>query len=408
MSDTSSAPPLAAIMSDTDSTQTVAIKRKKRKSATTVNIPQINFSIFFEENHDHSKDNIAPPVPSLSIGTDAGRRIPPPSFYDKQQKEKKGRVVEQVRVACETQGFFYVTGHDAATLQTLSRALTQIRHFFDDDDLSQFKKQCHSRNSKLYRGYTQCGGGNNCTSKAKEPESKESFTVGAEGDNSSPMHGPNLWPRPTTIHDNQNPNQTVQTILQHEEEFCKKFQEDMTEYWEKMLSLARHIAHVLALSLNIKEDFFTSRLEDPVAQMVSFKYPPEDGNISCGEHTDCGFLTLLVQTAAGLEVYSSGNQEWVTVEPVQDAVLVNLGDLVQYWTKGRYLSTPHRVHNTNQIDRYSIVFFANCDFNARLDDLDEEKRNDNENTTTTSTVPTAGEYILKKLGLMYLMGEESP
>ena len=137
--------------------------------------------------------------------------------------------------------------------------------------------------------------------------------------------------------------------------------------------------------------------------MVSFKYPPEaDGKqVNCGEHTDCGFLTLLVQSSAGLDVFSNLTKKWHTVKPVENAVLVNLGDLTQFWTNDRYKSTPHRVHNLSDGDRYSIVFFANCDFRTQLGALtDDQEKNKNRNNAIT-----AGEYILEKLGLMWLMSE---
>lgn len=377
-----------------------------------VDIPQIDFTSFFEEGRYDLESTIPPLTKTEGDQQQQQQHI---------QHTTKDLVVEHVRKACETQGFFYVTGHDAATLTARSRALTQIRRLFDDDDLSHLKARCSSRHSALYRGYTQSGGGNNCAADATDPESKESFTIGAEGDGRSPMHGPNLWPRANTASDADTAEAQLDLEGGHaapqqrrEETFCNAFREDTTDYFEKMLALARHIAHVLALSLGLPGDFFTGRMKDPVAQMVSFKYPPEDGDVSCGEHTDCGFLTLLVQTAPGLEVYSNTTQEWLTVELVHDAVLVNLGDLVQYWTRGRYRSTPHRVHNTNKFDRYSIVFFANCDFDAPLDALDDRDDRTNENddddgdTTTVTTATTAGEYVLKKLGLMYLMGEGAP
>jgi isopenicillin N synthase-like dioxygenase len=203
----------------------------------------------------------------------------------------------------------------------------------------------------------------------------------------------------------------------------------MANYFDHMLQLSRHVAHALALSLHLQGDFFTNRMTDPVAQLVTFKYPPEEKDeagskqISCGEHTDCGFLTLLVQTAPGLEVYSKVTQTWHSIEPVENAVLVNLGDLTQFWTKGKYKSTPHRVHNRSRdgTNRYSLVFFANCDFDARLDDLDSTTGRDHTNSNCEASpgggeqqhqnenddaVVTAGEYILEKLGLMWLMNKD--
>lgn len=327
---------------------------------------------------------------------------------------RQTEVANQIRYACESHGFFYITGLDDEYITIMSKAISQIRSFFDNENeefMKHYKDKCASKNSKLFRGYTQTGGGNNCVATSKIPELKESFTIGAEGEGKSPMHGPNLWPSVKGFSEKG-----------EEKEFCQSFRHDMTQYFDQLLKISRHVAHALALSLNLDGNFFTERMAEPVAQLVAFKYPPEvkyncsgDGcheeetkQISCGEHTDCGFLTLLVQTAPGLEVYSKVTKSWHIVEPVDKAILVNLGDLTQFWTKGKYKSTPHRVHNRScdDTDRYSLVFFANCDFNAQLDELSSTSNSSNSiGRAEDDVVITAGEYILEKLGLMWLMND---
>jgi isopenicillin N synthase-like dioxygenase len=46
---------------------------------------------------------------------------------------------------------------------------------------------------------------------------------------------------------------------------------------------------------------------------------------------------------------------------VVDAFVVNGGDILHRWTNERFLSTPHRVINRTNGDRYAIPFF--CDPN---------------------------------------------
>mmetsp|Transcript_3326 Transcript_3326/g.4432 ORF Transcript_3326/g.4432 Transcript_3326/m.4432 type:complete len:356 (-) Transcript_3326:188-1255(-) len=352
-------------------------------------------------------------VPTIDIGP----FLEPGSIA---QDAARKEVANEIRAACESHGFFYITGIDDESIVAMSKAITQTKQFFDNDNqefMNHYKRECTSRHSKLYRGYTQAGGGNNCVSASREPELKESFTIGAEGDDKSPMHGPNLFPTTRDYVGNGDTNGNKNS----EEDFCQSFRHDMTNYYDCMLQLSRHVAHALALSLNLQGDFFTNRMKDPVAQLVAFKYPPEEQGvcttkknkqISCGEHTDCGFLTLLVQTAPGLEVFSKATQSWHIVKPIDNTVLVNLGDLTQFWTNCKYKSTLHRVHNKSSTDRHSLIFFANCDFDARLDDLgigaadDGKSGQQNENTTTGESV-TAGAYLLEKLGLMWLMNEDN-
>jgi isopenicillin N synthase-like dioxygenase len=70
-------------------------------------------------------------------------------------------------------------------------------------------------------------------------------------------------------------------------------------------------------------------------------------------------MTLLAQKdIPGLAVRMPSGR-WRTVDIVPGALLVNTGNLIVRWTNDEYLSTKHRVINTNEVDRYSIpVFFG--------------------------------------------------
>jgi isopenicillin N synthase-like dioxygenase len=93
-----------------------------------------------------------------------------------------------------------------------------------------------------------------------------------------------------------------------------------------------------------------------------------------GQHTDYGGLTILLQQpgADGLEVWHAATQQWVELPALEDRFVVNLGDMVQRWTGGRYKSNLHRVINKAGTERYSVPAFWHGDLDARnpLDPLD--------------------------------------
>lgn len=61
-------------------------------------------------------------------------------------------------------------------------------------------------------------------------------------------------------------------------------------------------------------------------------------------HTDFGSLTLLwSQDVAGLQIKTTKEGEWKYVRPVDGGVVCNIGDTVQFWSKGYLKSTTHRV-----------------------------------------------------------------
>jgi isopenicillin N synthase-like dioxygenase len=85
---------------------------------------------------------------------------------------------------------------------------------------------------------------------------------------------------------------------------------------------------------------------------------PHNGSLGVNHHTDAGALTLLLQDEQpGLEVLHDG--VWHLVEPRRDALVVNIGDIVQVWSNDRYTAALHRGLASASAERYSAPFFFN-------------------------------------------------
>jgi isopenicillin N synthase-like dioxygenase len=83
-----------------------------------------------------------------------------------------------------------------------------------------------------------------------------------------------------------------------------------------------------------------------------------DGQFGIGHHTDSGALTVLVQDdQPGLQVHRGGR--WTLVQPRRDALVINIGDIVQVWSNDRYPAGLHRVLVNRSAERYSAPFFFN-------------------------------------------------
>jgi isopenicillin N synthase-like dioxygenase len=113
--------------------------------------------------------------------------------------------------------------------------------------------------------------------------------------------------------------------------------------------------------------------------MRVINYPPLDEQIttrehnigdSCGVHTDYGCLTFVNQddTKGALWVQSDSG-EWVSADPIENAFVVNLGDMLKLWTGNLYQSTPHRVIHKGNKARISIPFFYEPNFDAVIEPL---------------------------------------
>lgn len=137
--------------------------------------------------------------------------------------------------------------------------------------------------------------------------------------------------------------------------------EIMAQYASEMFRVSQQLLSIMALVLGKPRDFFEQHLTNPVATHRMLHYPPMvdlEREIGVGAHTDYGLLTVLKQDlVGGLQVLNAKDGEWVHCPPVENAFVVNLGDMMGRWTAHRFKSTVHRVINTKGVDRYSVPYF---------------------------------------------------
>lgn len=97
----------------------------------------------------------------------------------------------------------------------------------------------------------------------------------------------------------------------------------------------------------------------------------ELGETALGHHTDPGVVTLLLQDDTGGLQTRSRAGEWIDVDPVPGAVVVNLADSVQVWTNDRYRAAVHRVVPMTATDRLSIPYFLHPSRDAVIEPIAE-------------------------------------
>jgi isopenicillin N synthase-like dioxygenase len=130
-----------------------------------------------------------------------------------------------------------------------------------------------------------------------------------------------------------------------------------------MENLATPLMQGIALALGQRRDFFDDLHRDPMSVLKLNHYPPQEimdetEIIGVGGHCDGGSFTILWQDSlGGLEVRNKSG-DWVGVPPIDGTFVINIANLLQRWTNGRFSSTEHRVINRYGKDRYSIAFFV--------------------------------------------------
>ncbi|KAL1862550.1 hypothetical protein Daus18300_008509 [Diaporthe australafricana] len=170
-------------------------------------------------------------------------------------------------------------------------------------------------------------------------------------------------------------------------ESVASYESQYSDFYDLCYNLSLKINHLLGIGLNVQPPtFFRDRhLREggPSGNILRFLYYPppqslgEDDaaeDVRAGAHSDYGSITLLfrLRGQAGLEVsLPDGSWAPVPVSPpgTEDdpspPILVNIGDLLSYWTNGLLRSTVHRVVCGSQLSgesdaepRYSIAFFC--------------------------------------------------
>lgn len=97
----------------------------------------------------------------------------------------------------------------------------------------------------------------------------------------------------------------------------------------------------------------------------------DEGGVSCGAHSDYGCVTLLLAdgTKGALQAWVESEGEegrWVDVDPVEGALVVNIGDMMSRWSGGKWKATRHRVVHKGGGYRVSVPFFFEPDWDARV------------------------------------------
>jgi isopenicillin N synthase-like dioxygenase len=288
-------------------------------------------------------------VAPFLAGTAAGRRA----------------VTQEIADACTTIGFFTIVGHGVPS--DLVAEMLEVTKAFFDLPLAD-KLRVRQPKPDQSRGYLAIGDENLAYSRGDRSTAdlKEVFAIGPvdvpetqyfRGPDAYPSFAPNLWPeRPAS------------------------FRTVWTAYYRALEKLTLSVMRMLALALDLPEDYFWPFIDKHVTPFRANHYPgqtrpPFPGQLRSGAHTDYGVLTVLLpeNVPGGLQVQGRRG-DWIDLEVPAGGFVCNLGDLMQRWTNDRWPSTLHRVVNPARSEaagsrRVSLAFFHQPNYDAVIECL---------------------------------------
>lgn len=282
-------------------------------------------------------------------------------------------VVREIAQACEHVGFMYVRNHRVDT--TVLAALVDQAHAFFGLPTAD-KMSVAVENSPQFRGYLPLEYTGN-----EGPEGRnlqEGFIVMQDRplDSRAPLYGPNQWPAR-----------------------LPSLKPAMLGYYAAMEALAFRMLPGMAMALGLPASSFAAPYVDPMLILKLNHYPPQQITsdtemIGVGGHCDgSGFTILWQDDLGGLEIKNKSG-EWIGVPPIDGTFVINIGNILQRWSNGRFSSTEHRVINRYGKDRYSIALFADPNYHTAIRPIIDQ---------TSSDEPPfiCGEYIHKNYQRIY-------
>jgi isopenicillin N synthase-like dioxygenase len=247
---------------------------------------------------------------------------------------------EKLGEAAHALGAFRIR-HPLFSASQCREALTSVRAFFDLP--AEEKQQLAIERSPHFRGYSVMH---------NERDWREQIHLGREeqahhGAIYEQLRGPNLWP------DNA-------------------WKSAMLELIADLERTARDVLRALAASLGLPRERFLT--EEEVAYLVIklIHYQPlaeSEHRTGVAPHVDFSWITLLLQDdTGGLEIRDADGA-WFAVPPIPGTLVVNMGEIMQFATRGYYPAAPHRVINGAR-SRVSLPFFLNPALDTKVEPVD--------------------------------------
>ncbi|CAN0879708.1 Jasmonate-induced oxygenase 1 [Linum grandiflorum] len=277
-----------------------------------------------------TKPHSPPPPPSLSPVVTSNIPVIDLAEAFSGDPAARAETMRRLSAACKDWGFFQVVNH-GVDLELMTKMREIWREFFN---LPLGTKQIYSNDPVSYEGY----GSRLGVEKGAILDWSDYFFLHYLP---ARIRNPGKWP-----------------------EFPDSCRDLVGEYGKEVAKLGGKLMKIFSSNLGLEEDGLQDAFggEDFGGCLrVNFypKCPQPDLTLGLSPHSDPGGMTILLpdENVSGLQVLKSGN--WVTVKPVANAFIINIGDQIQVLSNAIYKSVEHRVIVNSAKDRVSLAFFYN-------------------------------------------------
>ena len=349
-----------------------------------------------DQKHEYMSDTISTPG-STAPATSSG--IP---VIDLSRNREEVEIVSELIEAFTTIGFCTLIHHGIPS-DLFRGAFRASKTFFELP--FETKLKCKYKTPSSNRGYIPYGmerhdkdkegrllvaksPTNDANANTTAPDQKETMDIGYDDDRRDDDDDlvKNEWPQDLSPLD---------------------FRDVLEAYFEEMDSLHLRLMKYIGRGLGLPDDgdYLVRKCNGKHENLRLLHYPSMERTVGDGTgthggttrgnaHTDYGTLTLLVQDMVGGLKVKRKDGTWIDVQPVEDSIIVNVGDMLMRWSNDRLKATLHKVEspeattNTTALsadskppegstatktmvpERYSIAFFCNANKNVEIECLE--------------------------------------
>lgn len=267
----------------------------------------------------HPKDDL---LDSISSSEGGQFKFPIIDIDGMDKDPIRQQIIDQVRDASETWGFFQIMNH-GIPVTVMNEMLEGVRQFYEQD--TEVKKMWYTRNT-LTRFIYNC---NFDLFSAPVANWRDTFYC------------------------------TMAPTAPNPEELPEACRDVLVNYSDHIMKLGRSLFELLSEALGLNRNYLKDiGCADGLATLGHY-YPacPEpERAIGTNKHADNDFITVLLQDhIGGLQVLHQNH--WVDVPPVPGALVINIGDFMQIISNDKFISAEHRVLASRIGPRISVACF---------------------------------------------------
>lgn len=176
------------------------------------------------------------------------------------------------------------------------------------------------------------------------------------------------------------------------------FKEISLKYFKEMQLLSEYILTLFEIYFDLKPGFFNEKMNVSTSQLRHIHYIENnealvEDDMNMGAHSDYELFTLLYQIEEGLQTENRKGQ-WIDVPPLDNTLVINIGDMLEVLTGGILKSNVHKVRNLHK-ERFSFPYFSSLNFNEKVFPVLDKKKFPDTDESYKEII--AGEHLVKQI-----------